>query len=583
MSTRSTALRGTVLSLLLVSAFVLASCATGAGDFNPGTYSGVGSGHGGEIKVAVTVSSRQILKIEVLSAAETAVIGDSAFDELAKRVIAANSAEVDSVSGASGSSEGYLAAVKAALAQAGFKGGRAKPAAAAALRLPARSYDVVVVGGGGAGLSAANEAAAAGASVAVFEKMDMLGGNTLRATGGLNAAGTRHQAARGIVDSPELFYKDTMKGGYDKNDPELVRILSVKAVESLDWIESMGGDLSDVSRSGGASVNRIHLPKGGSKAGPEIVKTLKAAAEKKGGIAIFTGAKVLDLVAGKAGEVRGVRVEIGGKVREVSAKAVVLAAGGFGANQEMLVKLNPALEGFATTNHPGATGDGIVMAEKVGAALVDMKEIQTHPTYAPGKEMVTEAVRGNGAILVDHKGARFGDEMRTRDVVSAAILALPEKTAYLVFEDSVRKSLKAIEDYVKLGIVVEAPSPEALAARIGADPAALAATIARYNGFAAAKADADFRRPDLPRALATAPYYAIEVTPAVHHTMGGVKIDGQARAISAKGSPIPGLYAAGEVTGGVHGGNRLGGNALADIVTFGRIAGRNAAAAALSR
>ncbi|MBL8965600.1 MAG: flavocytochrome c [Spirochaetaceae bacterium] len=570
--------RVTFAFIAIALIFGLGACATPGAAYVPGTYVGVGKGHGGELKVAVTVSPRQILKIEVLSNDETAVLGDSAFEELSRRVIAANSAEVEVVSGASSSSEGFLAAVSAALAQAGFKGGAAK--AAAAVRAPAKAYDVIVVGGGGAGLSAANEAALAGASVVVFEKMGVLGGNTVRATGGMNAAGTKHQAARGIADSPELFFKDTMKGGYDKNDPALVKILSEKAVESLDWIESMGGDLSDVSRSGGASVNRIHLPAGGSKAGPEIVKTLKKAAEAKSGIAVFTEAKVLEILVDKAGAARGVRVAIGGREHSVAAKAVVLAAGGFGANEEMLVRLNPALKGFATTNHSGATGDGILLAEKIGAALVDMKEIQTHPTYAPGKEMVTEAVRGNGAILVDHKGLRFGNEMRTRDVVSAAILGLPEKTAYLVFDTSVRKSLKAIEDYVKMGIVVEAASPAELAAKIGVDPAALAATIERYNGFVAAKADADFARPDMPRALSVGPYHAIEVTPAVHHTMGGVKIDTATRVVSTKGTPIPGLFAAGEVTGGVHGGNRLGGNALADIVTFGRIAGKNAAALA---
>ena len=565
-----------ILLLVLAAPAGFVACATASAAYTPGTYVGVGKGHGGELKVAVTVSERAILKIEVLSAGETAVLGDSAFEELTRRVIAANSAEVDTVSGASDSSEGFLAAVRGALAAAGFKGGAS--GAKTAARAPAKAYDVIVVGGGGAGLSAANAAAAAGAKVVVFEKMGVLGGNTLRATGGLNAAATKYQAAKGVADSPELFFKDTMKGGYNKNDPALVKLLSEKAVDSLDWIESMGGDLSDVGRAAGASVDRIHRPAGGAKAGPEIVKTLKGAAEAKSGISFFTDARVTALQADKKGAVSGVVVAIGGKDYKVAAKAVVLASGGFGANEEMLVALNPALKGFATTNHPGATGDGIKLAEAVGAALVDMKEIQTHPTYAPGKEMVTEAVRGNGAILVDHKGARFIDELKTRDVVSAAILGLPEKTAYLVFDTSVRKSLKAIEDYVKMGIVVEAATPAELAAKIGVDPAVLASTIERYNGFVAAKADADFARPDMPRALSVGPFHAIEVTPAVHHTMGGVKIDTSARAISAKGEPIPGLFAAGEVTGGVHGGNRLGGNALADIVTFGRIAGVNAAA-----
>jgi fumarate reductase flavoprotein subunit len=256
---------------------------------------------------------------------------------------------------------------------------------------------------------------------------------------------------------------------------------------------------------------------------------------------------------------------------------VVLAAGGFGANNEMASSLVPSLKGFATTNHPGASGDGISLAEKAGAALVDMAEIQTHPTHAPDKEMITEAVRGNGAILVNKEGKRFVDELKTRDVVSAAILAQTGKTSYLVFDDSIRKSLSAIEAYVKLKVVVEGESPEALASALGVNPEALASTITTYNRGVAAKKDEAFGRQDMARSLSVAPYYAIEVLPAVHHTMGGVKIDTEARVISPSGTPIPGFYAAGEVTGGVHGGNRLGGNALADIVTYGRIAGNNAA------
>lgn len=238
----------------------------------------------------------------------------------------------------------------------------------------------------------------------------------------------------------------------------------------------------------------------------------------------------------------------------------------------------PSLKGFATTNQPGATGDGIIIAQKAGAAVVDMAEIQTHPTYAPGKEMITEAVRGNGAIMVSSSGARFVDEMQTRDVVSAAVLAQSGKTAFLVFDQSIRSSLKAIESYVSLGIVKEGATLEALAATIGASPESLVKTLATYNAAVASKVDREFGRKDMARSISVGPFYAIEITPAIHHTMGGIKIDTEARVLSVAGSPIVGLWAAGEVTGGVHGGNRLGGNALADIVAFGRIAGAGASA-----
>ena len=442
------------------------------------------------------------------------------------------------------------------------------------------SYDVVVIGSGGAGLSAAIAAKGEGADVIVFEKMGIPGGNTSRATGGINAAGTEYQKAAGIQDSPELFFADTMKGGYNKNDQALVRKLAEKSASSIEWLADMGADLSDVGSLAGASVRRAHRPSGGGKVGPEIITTLYKQVEQTLNIPVILGANVTRITATK-GKVDGVELVFQNKTFKVKAKSVVLATGGFGANNEMATSFVPSLKGFATTNQPGATGDGILMAQQLGAALVDMVEIQTHPTHAPGKEMVTEAVRGNGAILVNKDGLRFVNEMLTRDVVSAAILAQKGGSSYLVFDDSVRKSLKAIEDYVKRDIVIEGATPRELAAKIGAGGAELAASIEKYNKAVAGKNDAEFGRPagNMPRSLSTAPYYAIEVLPAIHHTMGGVKIDTSTRVIAMNGNPIPGFYAAGEITGGVHGGNRLGGNALADIIAYGRTAGVSASMA----
>jgi fumarate reductase flavoprotein subunit len=440
------------------------------------------------------------------------------------------------------------------------------------------SYDIIVVGAGGAGLSAAITAKEAGANVVVFEKMSIPGGNTIRATGGINAAGSQYQIAAGVNDSVELFYDDTMRGGQNLNDPALVRLLAERSVSSIEWLGSIGADLSDVGRMAGASVNRVHRPTGGAQVGPEISTTLEHHAIEVMNVPIITNAEVTSINM-QRGRVTGVQLMYRGRQHSVSASAVILATGGFGANNEMAASLVPELRGFATTNQPGALGEGIVMARRVGAAFVDMEQIQTHPTHAPEKEMITEAVRGNGAIMVNRAGVRFVDELATRDVVSERILAQEGASAFLVFDDSVRRSLAAIESYVRLGIVLEAPTPEALGALIGgAAEGALSAAVNSYNQGQAYGNDHDFGRANMPRSLSVPPYYAIEVVPAIHHTMGGVKIDTEARVLSTSGVPIPGFYAAGEVTGGIHGANRLGGNALADIIAFGRIAGTSAVA-----
>jgi fumarate reductase flavoprotein subunit len=440
------------------------------------------------------------------------------------------------------------------------------------------SADVVIIGAGGAGLSAAVEAYDNGAKkVVVLEKMPIVGGNTNRATGGINAAGTPQQEKAGVKDSVELMIEDTMKGGYNKNNPELVKVLATTAKESVAWLTKLGGDLSDVGRMAGASVNRTHRPTGGAPVGAEIVATLKKAAEDRK-IDIRLWNKASEVVVDKDGKVSGVKAaNKEGKEYTINTKAVVIAAGGFSANENMVVKYDPNLKGFATTNHAGATGEGIEMGTKLGAGLVDMKEIQTHPTVVPGKAvMVTEAVRGNGAILVNKDGKRFINELDTRDVVSKAILEQKDKVAYLFFDDGMRKSLKATEEYFNMQLVTEADSVAELADKLKIDKTTFEASIKTYNDAVTAKSDAEFKRADMPRQLNQGKVYAIEVTPAVHHTMGGLVINTNAEVISEKGQPIKGLYAAGEVTGGVHGGNRLGGNALADIVTFGRIAGRNA-------
>ncbi|AKL96817.1 fumarate reductase flavoprotein subunit [Clostridium aceticum] len=439
-----------------------------------------------------------------------------------------------------------------------------------------KSTDIVVIGSGGAGLSAAIEANDAGKEVIVVEKMPMVGGNTLRATGGLNAAGTSSQAAIGIEDSVASHYEDTMKGGYEKNDPELVEALTSQAAEAVEWLIELGADLSDVGRMAGASQNRSHRPTGGAPVGAHLVQVLKEAAEEKG-IEILTETTALEILT-EDGEIKGIIAkDKNNNEFTIEATAVIVATGGFGSNTTMITEYDAALDGFGTTNHPGATGDGISMAVAVGADLVDMVEIQTHPTVVPDNGyMITEAVRGNGAILINRDGQRFVNELGTRDVVSEATLEQEEQTAFLFFDEGIRESLSAIEGYIRQGFTTEADSIEELAEALGIDAENLTATVEAYNGYVAAGDDQDFGRDDMPRSLENSKFYAIEVGPAVHHTMGGLRINALGQVLDNEGTPISGLYAAGEVTGGVHGGNRLGGNALADLIVFGRLAGKSA-------
>jgi fumarate reductase flavoprotein subunit len=434
--------------------------------------------------------------------------------------------------------------------------------------------DIVIIGAGGAGLAAAITAADAGKNVIIVEKMPIIGGNTLRATGGMNAAGTSSQMALGIVDSADTHFEDTMKGGRT-NDAALVRVFADQAAEAVEWLIELGADLSDVGRLGGSSNNRSHRPTGGAPVGAHLVDVLTKAARARD-VTILTNTEAVEILIVND-IVTGIKVKDANKEYSIFANAVIVATGGFGADAEQIGQLDPSLIGFGTTNHPGANASGINMAVAIGAATVDMTEIQTHPTVeVTSGEMITEAVRGNGAIIINMEGKRFVNELGTRDVVSEAILSQTDKTSFLLFRDEVRASLSAIEGYIKKGIVEEFETIEALADKFGVTVEVMQETIDSYNGFVESKIDTEFARSDMPRLLAEGSFYTIQVGPAVHHTMGGLKTNTEAQVLHSTGNPIQGLFAAGEATGGLHGQNRLGGNALADLIIYGRIAGANA-------
>ena len=440
------------------------------------------------------------------------------------------------------------------------------------------SYDVVIVGSGGAGLSAAIQAKEAGKNPVILEKMATAGGNTTKSSAGMNASQTKFQEAEGIKDSNDKFYEESLKGGHGTNNPELLHYLVDNSASAIDWLDSMGITLSNLTTTGGMSEKRTHRPADGSAVGEYLVAgLLRNASERE--IPVFVNA-VVNKVNEKDGKVTGVNVTIDGKEKTIASNAVVLTTGGFGANMEMVTEYKPELNGFVTTNQKGSTGDGIVLAKEIGAATVDMGEIQIHPTVEQSTStLISESVRGEGAILVNQEGKRFFNEMETRDKVSQAIIGLPEKYAYLILDNALTDRAKAVKFYQKRGLVKTADTVEGLAKEIGVPAENLKATLEAWNKAVADKKDSEFGRSTaMDHDLTTGPFHAIKIAPGIHHTMGGLKINTNAQVLKEDGSVINGLYAAGEVTGGVHGANRIGGNAVADIIIFGRQAGAQAAA-----
>lgn len=439
-----------------------------------------------------------------------------------------------------------------------------------------KSYDVIIVGSGGAGMTAAIEAKDAGMNPVILEKMPIAGGNTSKASAGLNASETSVEKAQGVTDSNDKFYEETLKGGGGTNDKELLRYFVDHSAAAVDWLAQNDIVLDNLTTTGGMSVSRTHRPHDGSAVGAYLVKGLEENISKRD-IPVFVNSDVTKINE-KDGKVSGVEVKIEGETKQVDSKAVVVTTGGFGANQKMIAKYRPDLKDYVTTNAAGSTGDGIEMISALGGALVDIDKIQIHPTvFQKTGYLVSESIRGEGAILVNKEGKRFYNEMDTRDKVSAAELKQDGKYAYAVFGEGTKDKVKAVDQYISKDMVVEADNVEELAKKLEIKPEELNATVTKWNKAVADKKDSEFGRTTGMTNDISGKVYAIKVAPGIHHTMAGVKINTQTQVLKEDGQPIKGLYAAGEVTGGLHGGNRIGGNAVADIIIFGRQAGQESA------
>lgn len=579
--------RKKILSLIFCAALTVSIFGA---EFKEGTYVGEAKGYRGEIKVEVKTSKNKIEEVKVVKNTDTPIISDAAAKKVPEQIVKYQSLRVDGVSGATGTSRALTSAVRNALKNSGadLKELNKKPVIESKkLVKETQKKDVVVIGAGGAGLIAAIEAKNNGAqNVIVLEKMAFAGGNTLISGGEYAAPNNWVQVKKGLKDSNDTFYNDILKGGDNEGNPKLVRVLADNALNGAEWLKDYINMTFEDRQMffGGHSVERSLVPLGAT--GVEMISKLLAKAEELN-IPVLYETPAVELIVDK-GRVTGVKALSEDKEYTFLAKdGVILASGGFGSNLEMRVKYNKDVdENILSTNTVGITGDGITMAEKIGAQLEDMPFIQTYPTCDPisGALLYFGDVRLiGGSILINQEGKRFVEELERRDVISMAIKNQTGNAAYQ-FCDEAQVKLSGVAEHhademnylFNNKLLVKADTIKEAADFFGIDAAELEKTVEKYNQYAKDGKDLEFnKRGKLTPFEAKGPFYIMKAVPAVHHTMGGVKIDENARVINTKGEIIKGLYGAGEVTGDIHGTNRLGSDAIADITVFGRIAGQN--------
>ncbi len=602
--------------------------------YTEGTYTATAQGNNGPVTVSVTFSADAITDVTVVEHSETAGLSDRPIAEIPAAIVENQSLAVDTVSGATNSSNAILIAVADCVAQAGGDVEALK--AVAVEKAPVEdveaTYDVVVLGGGGAGLTASITAAQNGAKVILVEKAGSLGGNTLIAGQGFNACDPERQAntemseallgqlksyldldpadfgafaevletvkgqindyiASGsttLFDSPELHMLHTYMGGKRTGldgtviepDLELARTFATNALDALEWAESIGAQWNDTT----STILGAMWPRSHGLANGNVITILTDAA-KANGVEIVTDTRANELIV-ENGKVVGVKATTseGANVTLHANSGVVLATGGFSANAPMVVEYNNYWPGLSdtmpSTNAPTITGDGIVMAKAVGADLVGMGFAQLMPSSHPVDGSLFSGIWGSAEtqVFVNKEGKRYVNEYAERDVLSKAALAQTDGIFYIICDNKIAKNADVAGMEAK-GNVVVADTLEELAEKLGIPADTFVETIERYNSFVDAQKDDDFGKPLFGEKIDEAPFVATPRSPSLHHTMGGVKIDTNTHVISTEGNVIDGLYAAGEVTGGLHAGNRLGGNAMTDFLVFGRIAGENAAKA----
>lgn len=614
--------------------------------YNPGTYEVFAQGHNANLPMKVVFSEDEIVSIEVDDSNESEGIANPAFERLPNEIINGQTLNVDVISGATVTCEAVIEGVAEAIKQAGenpdILRARPKPVVEWSDETIEETTDVVVIGTGGAGLSAAASVLEQGKEVIMLEKFAAIGGNTIRTGGQVNAPEpswqntfpslhgeqetlealmnhdendieeeyledfrtlkqqikeyleTQKEGQDYLFDSIELHRIQTYLGGRraDRNGKvitgqyDLVKTLTDNVLESVKWLTEKGVhfDRTIVDMPVGALWRRGHKPM--KAQGLEFIESLSDYVRKNHG-QIMTETTA-DRLIKEDGKIVGVEAtkHNGAKVRIHTRYGVVIAAGGFGANTQMIQQYNTYWDNIPddikTTNSPAITGDGIKLGVQVGADLVGMGFSQMMPISDPktGALFTGLIVTPSNFVFVNKDGDRFVNEFESRDVLSKAALDQKDGLFYIIADENIKElamntSQEKIDKEIEEKVLYKADTLEDLARQLNMDPDHFVKTIERYNDFVDKGHDDDFSKNAFDLKIERAPFYATPRKPAVHHTMGGLKIDTTAQVIDIDNNPIKGLYAAGEVAGGIHAGNRLGGNALADIFTYGRIAGQS--------
>ena len=452
----------------------------------------------------------------------------------------------------------------------------------------------MIIGSGFAGLAAAIEAGNAGASVIILEKMKGRGGNSIISDGLVAAAGSTLQIEQGIKDTPGNMFDDMLKAGLGLNHPELVQLLVEKSAATLQWtIEELGVRYQQkVTQLGGHSRPRSHTTS--TQSGSIIIRQMLAKIKSQG-MTVRSRAYFEKFIQDSSGAITGVQIREGyqfpdaksGSAKLIrTAKAVVLATGGFANDVAFRSVQDPRLDGeIDSTNKRATTAEALKEALRIGAAPVHLSWIQLGPWASPDERMYgfgplfASYVAMPYGIMVDPAtGKRFVNELADRKIRADAILDSGKPCIGIADSQGVQSSGQKIDRCLKHNVVKSFDDLTQLAENYGIPETTLKETVEEYNEYVIQKQDKAFEKPILEgvRPLVQAPFYGIRLWPKVHHTMGGVRINTKAQVINLDGQPIEGLYAAGEATGGVHGACRLGSCAITDCLVFGRTAGKNA-------